>query len=244
MQQVQHSEPVDVAGKPTRSSGALLGKGAVIVWNDIAVEGRDQFYDWHDKEHVPERLTVPGFRRGRRYIKPTHSPEFLTWYEASDLEVLMSRDYLDRLNAPTPLTTSTLRHFRNTSRAVCRLVTSVGSNSGGYVLTLRPDVPVSRSAEFRELVTARAFPAAMNFTGVLACHLWAADERASFTDTAESKTRNFDVPGWVVLVESSRPDAAERARDLIEVSLHNIGVVVRSDAAVYSLEICRLGIAG
>ena len=244
MQQVQPSELVDVAGTPTRSAGALLGAGAVIVWNDVAVEGRDQFYDWHDKEHIPERLTVPGFRRGRRYIKPTHSPEFLTWYEASDLAVLMSRDYLDRLNAPTPLTTSTLTHFRNTSRAVCRLVTSFGSNSGGHVLTLRLDVPVARSAEFQERVASHMFPAAMALTGVLACHLWAADERASFTATAESKTRNFDVPGWVVLVESSRPDAAERAHELIEVALQNIDVVVRSDAAVYSLEICRLGSAG
>ncbi len=49
---------------------ALLGAGVVLVWNDITEQGREQFYDWHDKEHIPERLAIPGFRRGRRYITP------------------------------------------------------------------------------------------------------------------------------------------------------------------------------
>jgi len=46
---------------------ALLGKAAVIIWNDVAPEGRDAFYAWHDKEHVPERLAIPGFLRGSRF---------------------------------------------------------------------------------------------------------------------------------------------------------------------------------
>ena len=32
---------------------ALLGAGAVLVWNDVADEGRERFYDWHDKEPSP-----------------------------------------------------------------------------------------------------------------------------------------------------------------------------------------------
>ena len=58
--------------------GALLGQGVVVVWNDVAQEGRDQFYAWHDKQHMPERLELPGFRRGRRFASPGHSPEWLT----------------------------------------------------------------------------------------------------------------------------------------------------------------------
>ena len=77
--------------------GALLGAGAVLVWNDVAEQGREQFYDWHDKEHIPERLAIPGFRRGRRYTRPGHSPEWLTMYEADDLDVLVSPEYLKRL---------------------------------------------------------------------------------------------------------------------------------------------------
>src|SRR5262245_43214728 len=108
---------------------ALMGSGAVLVWNDVAEEGRRQFYDWHDKEHIPERLAIPGFRRGRRYSRPNHSPEWFTMYEADDLAVVTSPKYLERLNAPTSATQETLKYFRNTSRAVCRVAGSMGTSS-------------------------------------------------------------------------------------------------------------------
>ena len=225
------------------AGGALLGRGAVIIWNDVAPDGREQFYAWHDKEHIPERLALPGFRRGRRFIRPGHSPEWLTMYEADDLSVVSSPAYLAKLNTPTPATLSSLKYFRNTSRAVCRLVYSVGSSSGGQVLALRLSGPTEQEAAMRDYFTARAFPRALDATGVLACHLFAADAAASFTNTAESSTRRFDVPSWVVLVEATTESAAARARSILETAaLRQFGVEVREDAAVYSLEICRLSV--
>lgn len=223
------------------AGGGLLGQGAVIIWNDVEQDGREQFYQWHDKEHIPERLALPGFRRGRRFIRPGHSPEWLTMYEADDLSVVSSPAYLAKLNAPTPATVSSLRYFRNTSRAVCRLVYSVGSSSGGHVLALRLSVPAGREAAMRDYFAADAFPRALDATGVLACHLFAADAPASFTNTAESSTRRFDVPSWVVLVEATTESAAAHARSMLETpELRQLDVEVREDAAVYALEICRL----
>ena len=229
----------------TNESGALLGTAAVIVWNDIAPEGREQFYRWHDKEHIPERLAVPGFLRGRRYARRGHSPEWLTFYEATDLDVLTSPGYLARLNSPTPQTTSTLTFFRNTSRAVCRVAASVGSSSGGFVLALRLDAGLADAEAVRSIVGDQLFAQAIVETGVLACHLYAADPSASFTDTAESRTRAFDVPSWVVLIESSTPEAAERARSSLEgPEVQRLALRFRPDSGVYALEICRLSTKG
>ena len=150
------------------NGGALMGQGAVLIWNDIADEGREEFYEWHDKEHVPERLAIAGFRRGRRFVKRSHSPEWFTMYEADDLSVVKSPDYLARLNAPTPATQRTLRHFRNTSRAVCRIVHSVGASTGGHILAMRLNVPVQRSDALCDYVGREAFPRAMSFTSVIA----------------------------------------------------------------------------
>jgi hypothetical protein len=162
-------------------------------------------------------------------------------YEATDLSVLVSREYLQRLNSPTPLTVGTLRHFRNTSRAVCRVVASVGSSSGGYVLALRFAVPVEHADAFRALLVERVFPRALNLNGVVGCHLYAADAKASYTDTVESRTREFDVPAWIALIEATRADAAQRAHELIDSpDVRRMGVAIRQDGAVYSLEICRL----
>jgi hypothetical protein len=225
------------------AGGALLGQGAVIIWNDVAPDGRDQFYAWHDKEHIPERLSLPGFRRGRRFIRRGHSPEWLTMYEADDLSVVSSPEYLARLNSPTPATVSSLKYFRNTSRAVCTLVYSAGSSSGGHVLALRVSVPREQEAAMCAYLETRAFPGALATTGVVACHLFAADGAASFADTAESSTRQFDVPSWVVLAEATTELAAANARSAIETAdLRQLGVKVRDDAAVYALEICRLSL--
>ena len=220
---------------------ALLGDAAVLIWNDVTAEGREEFYRWHDREHVPERLALPGFRRGRRFVRPGHSPEWFTMYEAADVSALVSPQYLARLNAPTPTTVSALRHFRNTSRAVCRLVHSVGSSTGGQLLALRLRVPPGRSDELCRDLRARAFPQAMTETGVVACHLYAADQSASFVHTAESSARAFEVPSWVVLCEATRPDAAKAAAAVVDgVEFRQLGIEVGSDAAVYSLEISRL----
>lgn len=228
----------------SRHDSAVLGQAAVLIWNDVAREGREQFYRWHDKEHIPERLAIPGFRRGRRFIKPGHSPEWLTMYEAVDLSVLVSPQYLARLNAPTSATVEALKHFRNTSRAVCRLVRSVGSSTGGHVLAMRLSVGAEQSDPMCRYLLDDAFPRVMALTGIVCCHLYAADPAASFANTAESSTREFDVPAWVVLCESTTPNAGSKARDLIEGrEFERLGVEVRSDVAVYALEICRLSSA-
>ena len=217
---------------------ALLGQAAVIVWNDIAPEGRDRFYRWHDKEHMPERLALPGFRRGRRFSRPGHSPEWLTIYEAVDVSALVSPEYLARLNAPTPATTDTLKHFRNTSRAVCRVVHSVGSSLGGHVLALRMTVPHERQDAMCRYLRDDAFPRAIATTGIVSCHLYEADRSASYVDTAESSTRRFDVPAWIILCEASSAEAASAALDGCEFA--KLGIETREDAGVYALEICRL----
>jgi len=237
------SEDVNVeqGGVQSEEGAALMGRAAVLIWNDVAPEKRAQFYAWHDREHVPERLSLPGFLRGRRYARAGHSPEWLTIYEAVDVLALVSPTYLARLNAPTAATTRTLAYFRNTSRAVCRRVHSVGSSSGGHMLAMRMSVDPARADAMSRYLRNDAFPRALAATGVVACHLFAADASASYVDTAESSTRAFDVPAWVLLCEASNADAAERARGIIASGeFARLGVEIRDDAAVYALEICGL----
>jgi len=223
------------------SESALLGQAVVLIWNDVAPEGREQFYEWHDKEHIPERLALPGFRRGRRFVRPEHSPEWLTIYEAADLRAFVSPEYLARLNAPTPATVSALRHFRNTSRAACRVVHSVGSSTGGHMLAMRLNVAAEHTEALCRYLRDDAFPRAMTRIGILACHLCEADASASYVNTAESSTREFDVPPWILLCEASTATPLEGMRDVIDGrQLERLGVEVRKDAAVYALEICRL----
>lgn len=80
----------------------LLGEAAMVAWYDIAPEATSEHDDWHSHEHMPERLGIPGFLRGRRWVAPSGSPQYFVMYEVENFETLTSKPYLERLNNPTP----------------------------------------------------------------------------------------------------------------------------------------------
>src|SRR2546421_12354459 len=138
---------------------SLAGQAVVAIWNGIAPEGRTEFYEWHNREHMPERVGIPGFRRGRRYIAKYGTPEYFTLYEADSAEVLVGQDYLNRLNNPTPWTQRVPPNFlRDTSRGVCRVKFSQGLGQGGCMLTLRFGAEAGREAELEQHLRHVALP--------------------------------------------------------------------------------------
>ena len=46
----------------------MLGKAAVAMWWDISADVRAEWEEWHTVEHMPERLGIPGFLRGSRWV--------------------------------------------------------------------------------------------------------------------------------------------------------------------------------
>ena len=53
-----------------------MAKGILIAAMDFSAAPEDEFHDWYDLEHVPERLRVPGFLNADRWIG-TDQPEDL-----------------------------------------------------------------------------------------------------------------------------------------------------------------------
>jgi hypothetical protein len=153
---------------------ALAGEGAICIWNDILPEHRAEFYAWHNEEHMPERVGIPGFRRGRRYIAVdgTAQPEYFTMYETESYEVLVGQDYTSRLNAPTPRTKATTASFRNTSRALTRVHASQGWGSGGILATIRFGCAFGTGPKFQGAMAAgplQELVAQPQITGVHLC---------------------------------------------------------------------------
>jgi hypothetical protein len=187
---------------------SLAGEGVVAIWNGIRAEARSDFYEWHNREHMPERVAIPGFCRGRRYRVLEGSPEFFTLYETRSPEVLSGADYLARLNAPTPWTRRVTASFTDTSRSLCRVALSLGPGEGGLVMTWRHDVAAGRESGYRE-VLARALDEISKREGIVGAHLCIADRGASGIQTEEKRGRPQNlVPGWVVLVEGGAERAA------------------------------------
>ncbi len=218
---------------------SLYGHGAVTIWHDLLPQAKPAFYAWHNKEHMPERVGISGFRRGRRYIAVSGAPEYFNLYEADTPEVLSGQDYLNRLNAPTPWTREVVVSFRNVARAICRVLYSAGVGQGGTMLTLRFDVPQAGADALTTLLRHQILPPLADAPGIVGLHLCRADDRGSRIETAEKKVRNqaTDIPRWILLVEGISPAAVQDAADHLRQALLQHGQTLHDEnQAVYSLE--------
>ena len=220
---------------------SLAGMGVVAIWHDILPEARQEYHEWHSREHMPERVGIPGFRRGRRYVAVEGAPEFFTLYEADSAEVLGGLDYLNRLNAPTEWTRRMMPSFRNFARSLCRVVVTSGTGSGGVMLTMRFDVAVAHRAGALDALTRRILQPLTYAGGVTGVHLCLADEAASMVETNEKKTRPdaMQVPTWIALIEGIATTSVRGAGDTLASALATLHASA-VDTAIYRHEMTRL----
>lgn len=160
---------------------ALKGTGFLALWNDIE-PARDAEYNlWHTREHVPERVSVPGILSGRRYVADASPHRYFTLYELDSPAVLETAPYKHLVDNPSPWSRSMRPDFRSFLRHPCATLASIGRGLGGAITTVRfaladgaPPVTSDVASELcRQLVTEHA-----ELTNV---HLGAVAASSSFT---------------------------------------------------------------
>ncbi|MBL9209611.1 MAG: hypothetical protein JNL92_04035 [Opitutaceae bacterium] len=217
---------------------SLSGTGVIAIWHNLQDTVRAEFYEWHNREHMPERLAVPGFRRGRRYRALEGGPDYFNLYETADVGVLSSPAYLARLNAPTDWTRRVVPGFRDVARSLCRVRASLSVGLGGVMLTQRFAVADTE----RERVAARladdVLPALAARPGITGAHLCLAEEALSSVATVESVARGTPtlVPTWIVLIEGIDAAHVRPAGAGITAGLSGATLTVGLDTALYQLE--------
>jgi hypothetical protein len=178
----------------------MLGRAAVAMWWDVAPEAKAEWEDWHTTEHMPERLGIPGFLRGSRWVAASGEPAYFVLYEAADLSTLTTGAYVERLNHPTPWSQRMMPHHRNMVRSLCRVRAGFGFGLGHAVATVRFSPP-GRGA----------LPALGARKGVTGMCLLESQPTAG-PPTAEQKIRGGDAQAdWVVLVCGYDVDAVRVA---------------------------------
>lgn len=220
---------------------SLAGMGVVAIWHDLLPEVKADYYEWHNREHMPERVGIPGFRRGRRYVALRGAPEFFNLYEADSPQVLAGQDYLNRLNAPTAGTRRVVPSFRNIARSICAVAFTSGVGSGGVMLTARFElIPANRDAAV-EALAQRLLPPLAYRVGITGVHLCLADEAVSRIETVEKSGRadTIFIPTSVVLIEGICAADVEGAFEALAPALLALGAD-RFDTATYRHEFTRL----
>lgn len=183
----------------------LLGDAAVAMWWNVAEENLAEFHEWHSKEHLPERLGIPGFNRGSRWQR-VGSGEFFVLYELESYETLTSDGYRARLNDPTPWSTKMMPLHRNMIRSQCRVAASHGRGVSTFMSTIRLSPEPGAEAELNAFLSAAAATLPQR-VGVTGAHLLRTETPAT-APTKEQVIRGGDgVADWILLV-SGHNDAA------------------------------------
>jgi hypothetical protein len=71
-----------------------MTKGTLIAAMNIARAAEDEFHDWYDTEHLPERRRVPGFLVCQRWIGASDRKISVATYDLDSVAVLKSPAYL------------------------------------------------------------------------------------------------------------------------------------------------------
>lgn len=186
---------------------ALSGNAFLAIFHDIDPLAQDDYMEWHTREHMPERLSVPGFVVGKRLIN--HRAEryqYGTVYSGQNADTFHSPAYLERLNNPTDWSNRVQPSFRNFLRIACERIASAGRGDGGAMATIRLKLAVGTDVgHLRSHATALAQQLlAMN--GVCCVHIGSARPEISDVKTRETELRpGMSEPAFdaIVLIEGS-----------------------------------------
>jgi hypothetical protein len=166
---------------------------------DVAPEAIPEHDDWHTHEHLPERLSIPGFLRGSRWIALTGHPGYFVMYEVLQLATLTSDAYLARLNDPSPWTSRMMPFYRGMTRGFCSVTGSFGSGIGHVCLLVRFKPARGRESSLRDGLIRCVMPDLPVLRGVGSVHLF--EGALTPAMTAEQRIRGADADvDWVLFV--------------------------------------------
>src|SRR5437870_3555475 len=76
-----------------RDAEDSMANGILIAAMNIGLATEDEFHDWYDTEHLPERQRVPGFLLCQRWIGADDAKVSVATYDLETVGVLQSAAY-------------------------------------------------------------------------------------------------------------------------------------------------------
>ncbi|MEW5888449.1 MAG: hypothetical protein AB1768_05290 [Pseudomonadota bacterium] len=182
-------------------------KGLLFIWTDIDPMFEDDFNRWYDREHMAERMAIPGFELARRFVAIEDSPRYLALYRTASLAVFTSEPYRNAFANQTEWSRRTFARMKNTLRRVAEITLHAGRGEGGFLSLFQ--MPKNNA-----LPAAAALDAAAATDGVISAYVVQPDPDLSVPLAAAGSA---PVTDQIVIVEGTNPDIVHvRARQLAQ----------------------------
>ena len=149
-----------------------MANGILFVAFDFTKAHADEFHDWYDLEHIPERQRVPGFLACERWISEDNPKVAVATYDLVTLSVLNTPAYL-------AIGGENLSVWSKRVTTICDRITRyegeqilpgdvVSPSNAAALLAVSMNVDPAAEHEFNEWYNAEHLPALAKVPGVLA----------------------------------------------------------------------------
>lgn len=188
----------------------IAGKGMLLTSMNVDAADEADFNRWYDREHLEERVAIPGFLEARRYVAHDGNPKYLSLYSTETFDVLDSAAYRTALANQTAWSKANIARFKDMIRGVARITISRGIGRGAVlgIIRLRPS-SAGGEDELRRALRERLDPA--KFDGIISMHLLENDAALSRPLTDDPAAPNPGAGDWFVLIDATDIDAIPAA---------------------------------
>src|SRR5215831_1002335 len=170
---------------------SLRGKGMLVVFAAVKPQHEHDFNEWYNREHIDERLGMPGFQRARRYVAAKGSPKYLATYECNRVGDLATPHYLSGLANGTPWTKRVTGRFTKFHRLTLSMKVDHTHGQGGALAAVRFTPAAGHRRNLIQWLGSTAFPRAIKVPGMLGA---AAGENEPDIANAPARTTSMDRP--------------------------------------------------
>jgi len=187
----------------------LAGKGMLLTSMNIEPSDEPEFNRWYDREHLEERVAIPGFLEARRYVAHQGNPKYLSLYSTETFEVLDSPAYRVALANQTALSKTNIARFKNMIRGVARITVSHGTGRGAALGIIRLRPTPGGEDKLRTAVRDKLDPAKLD--GIISMHLIENDPVLSKPLTDDPSAPNPGAGDWFILIDATDVSAVPSA---------------------------------
>lgn len=199
------------------SSSTPSPNGVLFVASDVDPVHELDYNRWYDREHVLERVSIPGFISGTRYQAIDATKRYLGLYHTESLAVFRSPAYRQAFEQQTPWSVANLDRMRQPMRRVCQVLAHTGAGQGSVLLLVQLPLGSTQAQLEDQVLTLGAQLAQVD--GFVHSCLYLPDQALSTPLPQESTQGRVLQP--ILLVHASTLAGAQQLRAL---ALHELAV--------------------
>jgi hypothetical protein len=203
-----YSEGAAKMSATSHEGGPVDPPGLLFVWTDVEEAFEDDFNRWYDREHIEERVRIPGLSAGTRYRAVGQGHRYLGLYRTDTVEIFNSAAYRIAFESQTSWSLTNLSRMRDPMRRVCAILSETGFGTGAWLAVLRfGSMPITEDPEAMKSVGAHA----QNMDGVISTRLLIPDIEKSTPLPKERLDGRVMDP--ILLIDATTEAAARTAAD-------------------------------